>query len=174
MGAAIVLVLIGLGAAVLAGILAPRGETVIVEDETSSTADPVTILVHVLGAVTQPGLYELPDGARVVDAVAAAGGFSPDADTAAVNLARIVADAEQLRVPAIGETPATAVDDGLINLNTAVAAELEALPRIGPALAARIVAWREENGVFRSVDDLLAVAGIGTKTLEGLRPLVTV
>lgn len=138
------------------------------------------ILVHVLGAVAAPGLVELAPGARVVDAVAAAGGFTAEADPAGVNLARPVVDGEQLLVLAIGQAPlpgtaaggaasgqATA-SDGLVHLNTADVAALDTLPRIGPALAQRIIDWREANGPFTSVDQLLEVAGIGDAVFSGL------
>ncbi|MGX5695254.1 ComEA family DNA-binding protein [Agromyces soli] len=139
------------------------------------------VLVHVLGAVVQPGLVELRPGARVVDAIAAAGGLAADADQAGVNLARPVADGEQLVVPRIGETPPAGASgsagtagagDGLVHLNTADAAELDTLPRIGPALAGRIIDWREANGGFTSVDQLLEVAGIGDAVFAGLAELV--
>lgn len=174
-GAAVVLALVGLGAAVLAGLLAPSGTLVPVDSVESAEPEPAAILVDVLGEVAQPGLYELPEGARVVDAVAAAGGFTAGADRGAVNLARPLVDAEQLVVPALGaEGQSAPGDEGLINLNTADETQLETLPRIGPALAQRIVQWRESNGGFRSVEDLLAVTGIGAKTLNGLSALVTV
>jgi len=139
-----------------------------------SAADPL-IFVHVLGQVARPGLYELRDGDRVVDAVAAAGGLTEAADPAGINLARPLADGEQLVVPAVGEAPAAATgtaSDGRVDLNAADVATLDTLPRIGPAMAQRIVDWREANGPIRSVDDLLAVSGIGAKTVEALRPLV--
>ena len=137
------------------------------------------ILVHVLGAVARPGLVELAQGARVIDAVAAAGGFTAEADPAAVNLARPVVDGEQLAVLAVGQAPpqqpgsgggsATGpAPDGTVHLNTADLAALDTLPRIGPALAQRIVDWREANGPFTSVDQLLEVAGIGDAIFSGL------
>lgn len=148
--------------------------------------DTAPLLVHVLGAVTKPGLVELGAGARVVDAVAAAGGFTADADPAAVNLARPVVDGEQLVVLAIGQVPAPAgaagaagaagggapAGDGLVHLNTADVADLDTLPRIGPALAQRIIDWREANGPFTSVDQLLEVTGIGDAVFSGLAELV--
>ena len=152
------------------------------------------VFVHVHGRVALPGLYELAPGARVVDVVAAAGGFAADADQGAVNLARPLVDGEQLYVPAAGETVPGVVGQGspgaggaaaqgsgaaggtggLVDLNAADAAQLEALPGVGPATSAAILDWRRQNGSFRSVDDLLDVSGIGEKTLETLRPLVTV
>lgn len=174
-----VLLLVGLGCAVLVSAIAPRGDGVELERALpAATGEPVssTILVHVLGAVAAPGLYELRDGDRVVDAIAAAGGFASGADEAGVNLARPVSDGEQLYVPAVGEAPAlgAAVSDGRVNLNTADQAALETLPRVGPALAARIIQWRQANGRFSTVEDLLNVSGIGEKTFAGLRELVTV
>lgn len=153
------------------------------------------IYVHVLGRVHSPGLYVLAEGSRLVDAVAAAGGLTPDADPSAVNLARSLSDGEQLYIPAIGESPpvlGSPPDSGgggpsglggsssgtgtqqKINLNTATQAELETLPRVGPAMAQRILEWRQASGPFSSVDDLLNVSGFGEKTVDGLRDLATV
>lgn len=174
-GAAVVLVLVGVGGAVIATALTPHG--VSVESIDAPTPAVSRILVHVLGAVAAPGVYELGDGDRVLDAIAAAGGRAADADLAAVNLARALKDGEQLVVPRIGDAALTAspqVGDGLVNLNTADEATLDTLPRVGPALAQRIIAWREANGGFGSVDDLLSVTGVGEATLAGLRDLVTV
>lgn len=181
LGAAIVVVLLALTITVAIGIL--RGasapiETVTTDDAVETDAAPAaSVFVHVSGAVATPGLYVLGEGARVVDAIAAAGGFAPGADEAAVNLARPLSDGEQLHVPAAGEVSqpqdAAAPGDGRVNLNTADAAQLDTLPRIGPAMAARIIEWREANGRFTSVEDLLAVPGIGDKMLETLRDLVT-
>ena len=142
--------------------------------------------VHVLGDVAKPGLYVLDDGARVADALAAAGGTLPTADLAAVNLARPLTDGEQILVPARGGTPDSggsagspsaavpATTSALIDLNTADAAALEELPRVGPAIAQRIIEWRTANGRFTSVDDLLGVSGIGEKMLAGIRDRVRV
>ena len=181
LGGVVILVLVGLGCAVLVSVFSRNGgaEVVAMPSSAASTAPHVgmPIFVHVLGAVERPGLYELADGARAVDAVAAAGGFTDVADQSGINLARFVTDGEQLRVPAIGEVPVAAPGTtvgGLVNLNTADSATLETLPRVGPALAGRIIDWREANGGFGSIDDLKSVTGIGDKTFDGLKDLVTV
>lgn len=179
-GAAIVLALVVLSAAVGLGIM--RGQATPSErvplSESTTAAPTGELYVHVLGAVHEPGLYVLDLDARLVDAVAAAGGTTDDADLAGINLARTLTDGEQIIVPTLGAgnpgAPDAAPTDARIDLNTADQAALETLPRIGPALAERIIAWREENGRFASVDDLLAVPGIGEKLLEGIRDGVRV
>ncbi len=177
-GAALILVLVGLGVAAVVTAVAPRGASTVVDVAASDPAPPAsvpTIYVHILGQVAAPGIYQLPDGSRVVDAVAAAGGLTTDADAAGVNLARVVGDGEQIIVPAVGEsTAATGPGSGLVNINTADSAALETLPRIGPAMAGRIIAWREANGRFSAIEDLLDVTGIGEATFAGLKDLVTV
>ncbi|NNH02404.1 ComEA family DNA-binding protein [Microbacterium ulmi] len=181
LGAAVVVVLVVLTATVGIGILrsasAPVESVTIADGGQRDAAAPETVYVHVSGYVAAPGLYVLHDGARVVDAIAAAGGFAPDAAEDAVNLARPLGDGEQLVVPAMGSAPDAAsapAGDGRVNLNTAGPDELDTLPRIGAAMAARIIEWREANGRFTSVEDLLAVPGIGDKMLEALRDLVSV
>ena len=185
LGGVVVLALLGFGSAVLVAMLTPGGQTVDVAVASPVVPEPVesapeVVVLHVHGAVVEPGIVELPLGSRVVDAIAAARGPSDDADLGGVNLARIVADGEQLYVPRVGEVPppssgGAATDaQGRINLNTADAAALETLAGVGPALASRIIAWREQNGPFRSVDELIAVSGIGAKILDGLRDQVTV
>jgi len=187
LGAVVVLLLAGLAAAVLFSALAPRGTTSsIAQPSSTSTAEPsqassATIFVHILGEVARPGLYELREGDRAVDAVAAAGGFTETADQSQLNLARFVTDGEQILVLAIGAAPppgggqaAPGVVAGKVNINTADAAALETLPRVGPALSARILEWRAANGRFTAIEDLMSVTGIGEKTFEGLKDLVTV
>jgi competence protein ComEA len=120
-------------------------------------------------------MYQLPIGARLVDAVFAAGGLTDEADNASVNLARELTDGEQIIVFSIsqeGQSPGTN-SSGLISLNRAGDKELEELPGIGPALAGRIIAWREANGGFKSIEDLLKVSGIGESLLSGVIDLVT-
>lgn len=188
LGAAVVLVIVALTVTVAIGILRSASapvERVRIDEQATDAATPAAVYVHVSGSVVEPGLYVLDSGARVVDAIAAAGGFAKGADDAAVNLARAVSDGEQLHVPVEGETPAAgeatggaaqggSASNGRIDLNTADLAALDTLPRIGPALAQRIVEWREANGRFTAIEDLLAVPGIGDKMLESLRELVTV
>lgn len=163
----------------------------------ASTAAPAEVVAHAAGAVARPGVYRLHPPARVDDLVRAAGGLAPDADPSRLNLAALLADGARVYVPRAGEEvppalgpdaappgpPApggsnggTAPDDPTepIDLNTADETELDRLPGVGPATAAAIVAFREESGGFRSVDDLLDVRGIGEAKLEQLRPLVTV
>ncbi len=147
-----------------------------------------TVVVHVAGAVAAPGVVTLPAGSRVADALAQAGGATPEADTDQLNLARVLTDGEQVRVPRQGEDastwatastqaaapPAPAPSQaGLVNINTAPASELETLPGIGPALAARIVEHREANGPFSSVEEITDVPGIGQTRMEALREAVT-
>ena len=142
-----------------------------------------TVVVSVVGQVVRPGLVTLPSGARVADAIAAAGGLLPAADPASVNLAAEVADGEQLAVgvpaaaapggPVAAGAPAGS-GGGLVDLNTAGVAELDALPGIGPVLAQRIVDHRSQQGSFRSVEELDDVPGIGPAIAAELAELVTV
>ncbi|MFI8632102.1 ComEA family DNA-binding protein [Microbacterium sp. NPDC077663] len=181
-GAAVTLVVVVAAVTIAIGIVRTGAEAAIetVPDVAVETVAPAAVYVHVSGEVADPGLYRLDQGARVVDAVAAAGGFTDQASREAVNLARPVSDGEQLVVPAEGaegtDAAASAAPegDGRVNLNTADLAALDTLPRVGPAIAQRILDWRETNGRFTSVDDLMAVPGIGEKMLASLRDLVTV
>jgi competence protein ComEA len=143
----------------------------------SPTAMAPKLFVHVVGAVQNPGLYQLDFNSRVYDAVQAAGGFGQDADQASVNLARVISDGEQIIVAKVGDAAAAGqVDSGstaLININRANATELDSLPGIGPAIAGRIVDWRTANGGFKKKEDLLQVQGIGQKLFAQIKDLVT-
>jgi len=135
--------------------------------------------VHIAGAVNRPGLYRLPPGSRVDDAIRAAGGPTAEADLNALNLATKVKDGDKVLVPkrgqAAGEGSGAAPGQSqTVNLNTATADQLDALPGIGPALAQRIVAYRERHGGFRTVDELQKVPGIGPSKFAQLKDLVTV
>lgn len=128
------------------------------------------VVVHVVGAVRQPGVIELPAGARVIDAVDAAGGVQPGV-RAGVNLARVLVDGEQI---VIGQQQqSTTTSDGRIAINAASATELEALPGVGPVLAARIVAYRSTNGPFANLRELLQVPGIGDAKFAELADAAT-
>ncbi len=157
---------------------------------TGPTVTGPGVVVHVVGRVRRPGLVTLAAGARVADAVAAAGGVTSGAALQRINLARFLADGEQLMVPGAGDPlPAeggagtgTAAGSGAggagpaqpVDLNTATEAQLDELPGVGPVTAARIIAWRREHQRFTRVEELGEVDGIGAKMLERLRPLVRV
>lgn len=152
-----------------------------------SSAPTAQIVVHVIGYVRRPGVVRLPPGSRVVDALDAVGGVTRRRAADSVNLARPLVDGEQLVVadhgPAPGSVVATSASGGgapgtptvpIVDLNAATVTELDALPGIGPVIAARIVAWRSANGRFRSVEELGEVAGIGDSILSQVRALVRV
>lgn len=188
LGAGVVLVLLLAGVAVLVSAVAPHGSTAtasapsaaprVVQTAEPSTADAPTAFVHVVGQVQHPGLYELAAGSRVVDAVAAAGGFTSTADQAALNLAQVVEDGQQIVVAVQGAAPAQsstgaagagAAAGGTVDINSADATALETLDGIGPALAERILAYRTAHGGFRSVNDLQNVTGIGPKKFAAIK-----
>jgi competence protein ComEA len=166
-------------------------------EATSQPAEQASrLMVHVVGSVRHPGVYELDPGSRVIDAVDAAGGTLPDAILSAVNMARPVGDGEQILVPDEDDPAAVAAAAGgggtgggagaaalaaggaggqqAVDINSADAAALETLPGVGPSTAAKIIADRESNGPFASVDDLTRVSGIGPKKLEQIKPMACV
>jgi competence protein ComEA len=177
---------------VLAGVLvfvsrAPAGEPIILQP--APTAAPIA--VHVIGAVPRPGLYEFPEGARVQDAIDAAGGMLAEANTDALNLAALLEDGQQLNIPykdgsepasesSTFELPSSATDtpsdnsnEELININTASLEELVSLPGIGPTTAQKIIDYRDENGPFSTIEDIMDVSGIGPATFDEIKDLIT-
>lgn len=150
------------------------------EDEKSAAQ----VYVDVGGAVNQPGLIVLQEGARVNDAVREAGGFAEGADTSGINLAALLTDGEKLYVPTEGEAAPVsssagvqgggAASNGLVNINTASADELDELPGVGPSTAQAIIDDREQNGEFTSVEDIMRVSGIGEKKFEKLESSICV
>jgi competence protein ComEA len=162
----------------------PAGQPI----ELLPTVSPQPIVVYVLGAVQYPGVYSLPPNSRVIDAVQAAGGFLENATVSEVNVARRLEDGQRLEIPGTGAlpTPAFVIGAGgliltptpfegeLININTADSTLLQTLPGIGPTNAQRIIDYRETNGPFQIIEDLLKVSGIAPATLDRIRPLITV
>ncbi|MFQ5459240.1 MAG: ComEA family DNA-binding protein [Anaerolineae bacterium] len=176
-------------------LVPPPTPTPLPSSTPAPTATPAQVVVYVSGAVARPRVVRLRAGARVADAVAAAGGFGAAAADQDINLAAVVQDGQQLHVPARGQaptpapglhgggpnrSPAAAAGEtsagaaGRVDINSATAAQLEALPGIGPALAGRIVARREEHGPFSRPEDLLEVPGIGSRTLARLADMIRV
>ncbi len=148
----------------------------------ASAAEGAELVVDVAGKVRRPGIARLPPGARVVDALEAAGGARRGVDLGSLNLARLLVDGEQVLVgmPAVsGVAPPAAGDPvatptlPLVNLNTATSVELETLPGVGPVTAAAILQWRSDHGAFSAVDELIEVSGIGEATLAEIAPFVT-
>jgi competence protein ComEA len=153
------------------------------------TPTTASVIVDVRGAVAQPGVYTLPAGSRVQDALAQAGNVLPNAETRNLNLARKLNDGEQVYVPTVGEatapppaapgksnasSAATKTPIGIININTATLEELDALPGIGPSLAQRIVDYREQNGAFQKIEDVKKVRGIGDALFGDIKDMITV
>jgi len=179
----------------LAGLLlfisrAPAGEPIKLLP--APTKEPIA--VHVVGAVPRPGLYEFAEGARVQDAIDAAGGLLASASVDTINLAALLEDGQQLNIPfKAGEEPSTSnsSDDtslvlpgateasssgssqDLININTASVEELDSLPGIGPTIAQRIIDYRDENGPFQTIEDILNVSGVGPSTFDQIKDLIT-
>ena len=177
-------ILFGLFLAALVWVVSrnPTGEAVVLRPV--PTEKPV--IVHITGAVPRPGVYALPQGARIQDAISAAGGFLAEAEKSQINLAAVLEDGEKLDIPYLeGASPVltTPIPDvvtsttELININTASAEELDTLPGVGPTIAQKIIEYRELNGPFLSIEDITNVPGIGevtSVTYERLKDLITV
>lgn len=182
----LLLAIVGGGMVFFLGRPAPTAITIVPPPPTATAAPtstpspsptPGPLQIYVTGAVRNPEtLVTVPYGSRVLDAIEAAGGFAPDADRQRVNLAQILRDGDQVHVYA-NAAPEIALptpnDSGVIYVNTATAEELERLPRIGPALAERIIAYREANGPFEALEDLGNVSGIGPAILEEIAPYIS-
>lgn len=177
------------GSAPVDGAPAPAGAGAPAPPPGAPAGPPVTVTVHVAGQVANPGVYAVPAGGRVADAVIAAGGTAPEADVEQLNLAARLSDGERIYVPKKGEAlpaaPAAPAPAGAganagsgpagpVDLNTATAEQLDALPGVGPATSKAILTYRANHGRFRSVTELLEVPGIGPAKLEALRPLVKI
>ena len=159
---------------------------------TDGPDEQALFVVHICGAVCAPGVYELPQGSRIIDAVEAAGGFASDAAQDARNLAESIADGSMIRIPTFleaqeesrevteiydsgkEELSAAAEQAGLVNINTADAAVLQTLPGIGESRAAAIIAYREQNGAFTCIEDIMKVSGIKQAAFEKLKDRITV
>lgn len=143
---------------------------------------PIIMMAEIKGAITQPGVYEIKEGGRVIDLIELAGGLKKEADAAAINFAMYVQDEMSIYVPRIGEeAPASLpvqetgeASKGSVDLNSAESAELETLPGIGPAKAEAIIEYRKTNGPFKTIEDLKEISGIGEKTFEKLKDLILV
>ena len=150
------------------------------QDSVSETAAGPTMMVHVCGCVTNPGVYEVPEGSRVYQVIELAGGFLPEAAQSYLNLAQLVSDGQKLVVPSVDEVAsdryglsAEDAGDGLININTADKERLMSLPGIGEARAEAIIAWREQNGRFQTPEDIMQVSGIKEAAYEKIKGLIT-
>lgn len=174
-------ILFGLFLAALVWVVSrsPSGEAVVLRP--APTERPV--VVYITGAVPRPGVYALPKGARVQDAISAAGGFLAEAEKSQINLAALIEDGEKLDIPYVEggspvlSTPVPAIVTStteLVNINTASTTELETLPGIGPTTAQKIIDHREANGPFVNTEDIINVPGIGPGTYERIKDLIAV
>ncbi|MBM3690798.1 MAG: ComEA family DNA-binding protein [Actinobacteria bacterium] len=153
---------------------------------TESATTATVVVVHVVGEVKEPGVYDLPANSRVTDAIEAAGGATKDADLTSINLARVLFDGEQIFIGNINSAAAPSTSSssssssssstnpaGRININMANAAQLDQLPGISPVIAGRIVEYRNQNGPFRQLTDLKQVSGIGDAIYDKIKDLIT-
>ena len=167
----------GLLAAALVLLVANQPRGTAIELSPVPTTSPIS--VHVVGAVANPGVYQLAPGSRAEQAVQAAGGFTDEADTQGLNLAAQLADGSKVTVSEIGESidnpeRSTGISSVLVNLNTATIEELMTLPSIGQERAELIIKYRTDHGGFKSTDEIQEVSGIGPATFEKLKDMITV
>ncbi len=171
-----------IGVLLMAGIVflvtrPPRGEAIVLLPP--PTPSPITI--YVTGAIAKAGLYMLPPGSRVNDAIIAAGGLTQDSDTESLNLARILEDGEQVNVPKLFPSTEAGIPPGspgttsnLVNINTATLEQLDTLPDIGEKTAQAIIDYRNKNGAFKAIEDIQNVTGIGEGIFSKIRDMITV
>jgi competence protein ComEA len=155
----------------------PRGQSV----RLAPPPTPLPVVVHVAGSVASPGVYSLPPGCRVEDAIRAAGGLLLTANSNSLNLAAHLSDGDRVYVPALSQPGDRSVSQSpppsnslTVNINSAEQAELEKLPGIGPALAARIIEYRQQNGGFQTIEDIQKVSGIGPATFTQLKDKICI
>jgi competence protein ComEA len=191
-GAVIVAGLAAIACAVVASMMSSLGHTSTIPVELSSTRKPAVsataqqaassasnhaggTLVHVVGAVRMPGTYDVGAGARVLDAVMAAGGFTESAQQCAVNMARTITDGEQISIPVgdANDCTSTVTASKKVSLNRASIAELDALPGIGPTVAQRIIDWRTAHGSFTALTQLTQVSGVSDKLFASVKDQLT-
>lgn len=162
-----------LAGAILFFVLPERGQPIII-----ATTTPGSVLCQIDGAVKSPGVYSFTSGERVQDAVTKAGGLLDDADITSINLAMVLVDGQKMHIPAKNEVIPTEIQMGsetlIININTATLEQLGTLPGIGPSKAAELITYREQNGDFLNIHDILNVPGIGQSIFEKIETQITV
>lgn len=156
----------------------PQVQALMEVQSENAEAEVSLIMIHITGRIKAPGVVRLPANARLLDAVEAAGGLQPDADSERINLSMKLKDEDRIHIPAIGEESdiipvGVSTEKGQVDLNHATQAELESLPGIGPALSKRILDYRESTP-FTAIEDIKNVSGIGDKLFEGMKEYITV
>ncbi|CAF1862600.1 competence protein ComEA [Bacillus subtilis] len=155
-----------------------EAENTVVKQEANNDESSETIVIDIKGAVQHPGVYEMRTGDRVSQAIEKAGGTKEQADEAQVNLAEILQDGTVVYIPKKGEETAVQQGDGgkgaLVNINTATLEELQGISGVGPSKAEAIIAYREENGRFQTIEEITKVSGIGEKSFEKIKSSITV
>ncbi|NLL62076.1 MAG: hypothetical protein GX240_04725 [Candidatus Atribacteria bacterium] len=171
-------------------ILPSNQENLSIQQNVADTSQEEIYIIHIAGAVKQPGVYQISSGERIIDVVKMAGGALEKAHLDMVNLAAPIHDGQKIIIPFIpeerkGELSGMAeqgltmpefnydANSGLININSATARELESLPGIGPVLAERILEFRKNNGIFRRIEDIKGVSGIGQKRFDAIKEMIT-
>jgi competence protein ComEA len=171
-------------------ILPSNQENLSIQQNVADTSQEEIYIIHIAGAVKQPGVYQISSGERIIDVVKMAGGALEKAHLDMVNLAAPIHDGQKIIIPFIPEERKDELsgmaeqgltmpefnydaNSGLININSATARELESLPGIGPVLAERILEFRKNNGIFRRIEDIKGVSGIGQKRFDAIKEMIT-